>query len=172
MPSNRKTWISILIAAAIIVCVMALAAVGGTAYFIYRHVNAEFTNERTAEREFAAAGAKFEGQQPLIEVRLNEEPVIHRDQIPATASAGRKLQTLRVLAYDDRAGKLVRVAIPFWLLRVLPSRNLSFLNDQGIDVDIDSERVRLTIDDLERRGPGLVLAHEDRRGARVLVWTE
>jgi hypothetical protein len=172
MTSNRKTWISILIAAAIIVCVMALAVVGGTAYFIYRHVNAEFTNERIAEQEFAAAGAKFEGQQPLIEVRLNEEPVIHRDQIPATAAAGRKLETLRVLAYDDRAGKLVRVAIPFWLLRVLPSRNLSFLNDQGIDVDIDSDRVRLTIDDLERRGPGLVLAHKDRVGARVLVWTE
>jgi hypothetical protein len=172
MASSRKTWISVLIAAAIIVGVMALAVVGGTAYFIYRHVNAEFTSEQTAEQEFATARAKFEGQQPLIEVRMHDDPVIHRDQIPSTPASGRKLETLRVLAYDDRAGKLVRVAIPFWLLHVLPSRNLSFLNDQGIDVDIDSDRVRLTIDDLERRGPGLVLAHKDRVGARVLVWTE
>jgi hypothetical protein len=172
MASNRKTWISILIAAVIIAGVLTLAAVGGTAYFIYRHVHAEFTNQRVADQEFTSARARFEGQQPLIEIRIDDEPVVHRDLIPATIRPGTKLQALRVLAYDDRAGKLVRVSIPFWLLRMLPSRNLSFLNDQGIDVDIDSDRVRLTIDDLERRGPGLVLAHADRRGARVLVWTE
>ena len=172
MPSSRKTWISILIAAAIVVGALALTVVGGTAYFIYRHVHAEFTSEQSADREFETARARFEGQQPLIEVRIDDEPLVHRDQIPATAPPGRRLDSLRVLAYDDRAGKLVRVSIPFWLLRMLPTRNLSFLNDQGIDVDIDSERVRLTIEDLERRGPGLVLAHKDRVGARVLVWTE
>jgi hypothetical protein len=172
MSANRRTWISILIAAVVIVCLLAVAVVGGAAFFIYRHVNAEFTNEVSAEKEFAAARARFEGQQPLIEVRMNEDPLVHRDQIPAVARDDRHLESLRVLAYDDRAGKLVRVSIPFWLLRLLPTRHLSFLNDQGIDVDIDSERVRLTIDDLERRGPGLVLAHKDRHGARVLVWTE
>jgi hypothetical protein len=172
MAPSRKTWISILIAAVIIVCVMALAMVAGTTYFIYRHVHTEMTSERTAEQEFAAARARFEGQQPLIELRTDNDPVIHRDLIPTTPASARKLETLRVLAYDDRAGKLVRVAIPFWLLHVLPSRDLSFLNDQGIDVDIDSDRVRLTIDDLERRGPGLVLAHKDPVGARVMVWTE
>lgn len=172
MTSSRKTWISILLASVIIVCVMALTVVGGTAYFIYRHVQAEFTSENRADQEFATEGARFEGQQPLIELGMNDEPVVHRDQIPEAARASRRLETLRVLAYDDRAGKLVRVSVPFWLLRLLPSRNLSFLNDQGIDVDIDSDRVRLTIDDLERRGPGLVLAHTNRAGARVLVWTE
>jgi hypothetical protein len=62
------------------------------------------------------------------------------------------------------------VQIPFWLLRMLPSKNLSLLNDEGIDIDTD--RVRLTLDDLERRGPGLVLDTKDRRGSLVLVWTE
>jgi hypothetical protein len=64
------------------------------------------------------------------------------------------------------------VSIPFWLLRLLPGKNLSFLNDEGIDVDIDSARVQLTLDDLERRGPGLVLMHKDRSGSKVIVWTE
>jgi hypothetical protein len=173
MPTSRKTWISILIAAVIIVGVLALTVVGGTAFFIYRHVNAEFTNDQTAEQEFVSARERFSGQQPLIEIKRNEEPVVHRELIQGSgAAAARKLDTLRVLAYDDRAGKLVRVSIPFWLLRVLPTRNLSFLNDEGIDVDIDSDRVRLTIDDLDRRGPGLLLDHKDRRGSQVLVWTE
>jgi hypothetical protein len=173
MASNsRKTWISILIAAVIIVGVLALAVVGGTMFFIYRHVNAELTSERSADAEFVGARARFAGEPPLIEIRSDDEPVIHRDLIAAAPRSERSLIALRVLAYDERAGKLVRVSIPFWLLRMLPSRNLSFLNDQGIDVDIDSERVRLTIDDLERRGPGLLLDQKDRRGSHVLVWTE
>ena len=170
--SSRKTWISILIAAVIIVGVLALTVVGGTAFFIYRHVHSEFTSDQTAEQEFVSARARFSGQQPLIEVRRGDQPVVHRELIPQGSGAPRKIESLRVLAYDDTAGKLVRVSIPFWLLRMLPSKNLSFLNDEGIDVDIDSDQVRLTVDDLDRRGPGLLLDHKDRRGSQVLVWTE
>jgi hypothetical protein len=169
--SARKTWISILIASVIIVVLLALAVVGGTAFFIYRHVHAEFTNENAAEREFASARARFAAERPLIEIRKDEDPIVHRDLIPSTPSKHR-LESLRVLAYDDHAGKLVRVSIPFWLLRMMPARHLSFLNDEGIDVDIDAERVRLTIDDIERRGPGLILDEKDRRGSQVLVWAE
>lgn len=173
MSGNRKTWISILIAAVVIVGVLALAVVGGTAFFIYRHVQAEFINDQTAEQEFVSARARFGGQQALIEIKRGDEPIVHRDLInQSVAGNAHKLETLRVLAYDDTAGKLVRVSIPFWLLRMLPSRNLSFLNDEGIDVDIDTDRVRLTVDDLDRRGPGLLLDHKDRRGSQVLVWTE
>ena len=32
-----------------------------------------------------------------------------------------KLETLRILAYDTRANKLVNVAIPMWLLRMAPT---------------------------------------------------
>ncbi len=173
VPSSRKTWISILIAAFIVVGVAALTIVGGTAFFIYRHVQAEFTNDQTAEQEFLSARERLGGQQALIEIKRDDEPVVHRELIHAAGrQSARKLETLRVLAYADRAGKLVRVSIPFWLLRMLPSKNLSFLNDEGIDLDIDSDRVRLTIDDLDRRGPGLLLDHKDRRGSHVLVWTE
>jgi len=169
---SRQTWVSILIAAVIILGILGLSVVGGTALFVYRHVNSEFTGNKIAEQEFASARARFAGQQPLIEISQNEEPTIHRDQIPPAPRPGRPLESLRVLAYDEHAGKIVRVAIPFWLLRLVPSRHLSFLNDQGIDVDIDSDRVSLTLDDLDRRGPGLILDQRDHRGSRVLVWTE
>ena len=74
------------------------------------------------------------------------------------------------LAYDPDARKLVRVSIPFWLIRMAPSQHFSFLNDNGID--FDSDRVRLNYKDLERLGPGLILDQKDRRGSHVLVWTE
>ncbi len=99
-----------------------------------------------------------------------DEPRLHREALGAGGSPA-PLHTLRVLAYDSDAGKLVNVSIPFWLLRLAPSnKKLSFLSDNGIDFDTD--RVRLTLEDIERRGPGLMLDHKDRRGAQVLVWTE
>jgi nitrate reductase NapE component len=169
--STRRTWVSILIAAVIIVGVLAIAAVGGTAYFFYRHINASFTPPENADAEFAQARARFAGQQPLIEIRKDDEPILHREAAPKRGAARPRLVALRVLAYDTRARKLVRVTIPFWLLRLAPSgKKVSFLNDNGIDFDTD--RVQLTLEDLERRGPGLVLDQADRRGSQVLVWTE
>jgi hypothetical protein len=167
--STRKTWISVLIAAVIIVGVLAVSAVGGTAYFIYHHVHTQFTPTENADRQFAEARARFAGQRPLIEIRKDDEPIVNRDMIPKTMPAA-KLETLRVLAYDTRANKLVNVSIPMWLLRMAPSNKFSFMKDNGID--FDSDRVHITLDDVERRGPGLLLDQADRRGSQVLVWTE
>jgi hypothetical protein len=169
MSQNRKTWVSVLIASVIIVGILAVAAIGGTAYFIYRHVHAELTANENADAEFVEARKKFAGQQALIEIRKNDEPVLHREVIPESLPAA-KLDTLRVLAYDTHEGRLVRVSIPFWLLRLAPSNHMAFLRDTGID--FDSDRVHLTLQDLERRGPGLILDQADRRGSQVLVWTE
>lgn len=168
--STKRTWVSVVIAAVIIVGVLAVSAVGGTAYFIYRHVHTQFVPNDNAERQFADARAQFAGQRPLLELRKGtDEPILHRDLIPKDMPAS-KLDTLHVLAYDTRANKLVNVSIPMWLLRLAPSNKFSFMKDNGID--FDSDHLRLTMDDLERRGPGLLLDQADRRGSQVLVWTE
>jgi hypothetical protein len=167
--SSRKTWVSVLIAAVIIIGMLAITVVGGTAFFFYRHVNAQFTPIENAEQQFAETRARFAGQQPLIEIKKDDEPVVHHELVSAAHSSA-KLESLRVLAYDRRAGKLVRVSIPFWLIRMAPSQHFSFLNDNGID--FDSDRVRLNYQDLERLGPGLILDQKDRHGSHVLVWTE
>jgi type II secretory pathway pseudopilin PulG len=167
--SSRKTWVSVLIAAVIIIGMLAAAAVGGTAYFFYRHVHTEVTPNENAAQRFAEARARFAGQRPLIEIQKDDRALLHREVIPASGSST-KLVSLRVLAYDTHGSKLVNVSIPFWLIRMAPSHRFSFRDDMG--VDFDSERVHITIEDLERRGPGLVLDQADRRGSQVLVWTE
>jgi hypothetical protein len=167
--SNRKTWLSILIAAVIVVGMIALTIVGGTAYFFFHHINATFTAQENAEQQFADARARFAGRRPLIEIRHeDDEPIVHRELVEASHSTTR-LETLRVLAYDVHAEKLVRVSIPFWLIRLAPGKHFSF-RDNGFD--FDSDRVRLSYEDLERLGPGLILDTQDRRGSHVLVWTE
>ncbi|HXI26915.1 MAG TPA: hypothetical protein VNG89_00785 [Vicinamibacterales bacterium] len=167
--SSRRTWVSVLIAAVIVVGILAAAAVGGTAFFISRHVQTQVTPSENAEQRFLEARARFNGQRPLLELRRDDRPVVNRDVLSGPASTV-KLEALRVLAYDQHERKLVNVSIPFWLLRLAPSNKFSFLNDRGID--FDSDRIHLTIEDLERRGPGLILDQADRRGSQVLVWTE
>ena len=167
--SSRRTWVSVLIAAVIVVGILAAAAVGGAAFFISRHVQTQVTPSENAEQRFLEARARFNGQRPLLELRRDDRPVVNRDVLSGPASTV-KLEALRVLAYDQHERKLVNVSIPFWLLRLAPSNKFSFLNDRGID--FDSDRIHLTIEDLERRGPGLILDQADRRGSQVLVWTE
>ena len=63
--SGRKTWVSVLIAAVIIVGILAAAAVGGTAFFIYRHVQTQFTPSENAEQQFQNARARFPSRSPV-----------------------------------------------------------------------------------------------------------
>jgi len=37
---------------------------------------------------------------------------------------------------------------------------------------MDLEKLRLTVEDLERFGPTLILDHKDSDGARVLIWSQ
>ena len=104
---SRKTGISILIAAVIIVGMLAAAAVGGTAYFFYRHVHSQPVETADAAREFETARARFSGHPPLIEMRRGDEPLLHREFLKSEAPV-RPLDALRVLAYDPDSGKLVR----------------------------------------------------------------
>ena len=167
--STRKTWVSILIASVIIMGILALTVVGGTAFFFYHHINARFTPQEDAEQQFAEARERFSGRQPLIEMQKGDEPIVHRELVDRAHSSVR-LESLRVLAYDSRERKLVQVSIPFWLIRLAPGKRFSFLSDNGLD--FDSDRIRLSNEDLERLGPALILDQHDRRGSHVLVWTE
>jgi hypothetical protein len=164
MTSTKKTWISIIIAAVIVVGIMAMTVVGGTAYFIYSHIQTQLTSTDSAEEQFAQARARFAGQQPLVELR-DDEPVLHRN-----GSAPRQaLRALHALAYDPRAHKLVHIDVPMWLLRLVPSGNAIHISDLE---ELDEDRAHLTLDDLERHGPGLVLDVKRYRSGQVLVWTE
>jgi hypothetical protein len=166
MANTKKTWISILIAVIVIVVALGIALVGGSAYFISRHVRAQFVSTAGAEAQFASARQRFVGQTPLIEMRKGAEPLIHR---PAEDAHAAPIEVIHAIVYSPDSRKLVSVNLPLWLLRMAPGKRFSFLDD---NVDFDSGRVRLTLDDVERHGPGLILDQADRYGARVLVWAE
>ena len=166
MADKKKTWVSILVAGLIIVALSCLVAIGGSMYWVGRHVALEFTSN--GECQLEQQRERFAGQQALIELRGDPEaPTIHR-----RANAGiESPQTLRVLAFDPRTGKLLRVNVPLWLLRLVPSRRITVRDTMHISLDDD--RLDLTVQDLDRAGPGLILdARHLPGGTEALVWTE
>ena len=168
MDKRTKTWLSIVVAILAVMVMVGVAVVGGSVYFVYSHVRQVPAEEAQAGDRFAQAREKMANQRPLLEISDRDE-VVMRPAAEAPAG-GRTVETLRAMIYDPREGRIVDVDIPFWLLRIMPSGRFSFMDGNGID--FNSDRIRVTVEDLEKHGPGLVLDHRDRRGAQVLVWTE
>ena len=162
---TKRTWISILIATVIIIGVLAIAVVGGTAYFFYNHISARITPQASADQTFAQTRARFAGQQPLIELSRDDDPVVHHP-----SGTRREVHALHALVYDERSGKLTHVDVPGWLLQFMSAGGrLRIANMEGFG---DDETAKLTLEDLERHGPGLVMDVQRHRGSQLLVWTE
>ena len=161
----RKTWVSIVIAGMAIVFILVVAVIGGGAFWMRRHAHSEVTPPQVALAEIDKVHERFAGQLPLIELRIGDDPVVHR-----TPSAPRhEIQALHVIGFSSVSGKLSHVDLPGWLLRMMSAGGrFRIANLEMFDRDEDN---RLTLEDLERHGPGLVLDAE-RRGGRALVWIE
>ena len=163
MPTAKRTWLAVVGAAAIIIGAIAVLVVGGGAYIIYTHTAAQFVDTAGADAQFGAARARFAGQEPLIELRGVDTPVLHRHE----SAPRREVVALHVLSYDTRTRKLVHADIPGWLLRVVSAHGSIRLANLEM---FDDDRDRITLEDLERHGPGLIVDAQGR--SRVLVWTE
>ena len=164
--SRKRTWLSILLAMVAIAVVLCLALVGGTAYWLYSHVQTQELSSDSAAAEFSRQRARFAGQQPLVEMRPGAEPVVHR----AAPVRGGAVTTFHVLAYDPDDEQLIRTAVPMWLLKLAPKSSTSITSGDSVVFG----RLNLSMDDIARQGPGLVmdLADIPVRGVRLLIWTD
>ena len=166
MAGKVRTWVWIVVGIAVF-CVLALVAVvGGAFFYMSRHIETKSATPASAAREFEAVRSGFSGQKPLIELDRNGRFVRAHTDRPAPANAAVPDQ-LRILAFDPSDGRIVQVSVPFWLLRMKASNATIDLNGSKMDL----EDLRLTIHDLERQGPSLIVDHEARDGDRVLVWS-
>ena len=167
-PTNARTWRQIAIATIVLLAIAAIVIIGGATFYVYRHVRAEVVPADAAEARIASARARFGTQQALVRIDADGDAVVTGRE--NAAASHERLVTLRALAYDPDARRLVDVSIPFWLLRLAPGGRISLDADSGIK--FDAERLNLNVSALEALGPGLVLDHADGNGRKVLVWTE
>lgn len=167
MAGKVKTWVWVVVAVAV-VGVLALIAVAGVGfYFVTRHIETAEASPVAAAREFDSVKAGFVGQQPLIELDRDGEFVRAHTDRPVPAHT-RSPEDLHLLAFDPSDGRLVRFRIPFWLLRLKTGNATIDLNGNRMDL----EDLQLSVEDLERFGPALILDHQAPAGERILVWSK
>jgi uncharacterized membrane protein len=165
MAGKVKTWVWVVIG--LIVCailgVVAMAAAG--LWFVRSHVDIRPMTVSAATEDFQSIRQRFAAQKPLIE--LDEHGTFLRANTDRPAGTQRP-QTLNIMAFDPHDEKVVRMELPFWVLR-LKSGGARF-STGGRSVDL--ARMHLTVEDLERYGPILILDQKDTDGSRVLVWSQ
>ena len=164
-PKPKRTWIWIVAGVFAFLFVAGLGGAVFTAYWLSNRLEIVATQAPDAAKSFDEVRAKFPGQQPLLEFQDGGPRAVTNQ--PATASAV-KLTTLHILAFAADESRLVRVDVPFWLLR-MKSGPIAFSSYAS---GFDDERVRLRVEDIERRGPGIVLDVNERPEGRVLIWAE
>ncbi|MEO7273341.1 MAG: hypothetical protein ABIX28_21450 [Vicinamibacterales bacterium] len=167
MAGKVKTWVWIVLGVVIACVVTAVVVAGSAFYFLSKQFETHSATVSNANREFDSAKARFRGQQPLVELD-RDGGVTRANAGPAAAADMRIPEHVVVMAFDPDDERIVRVTLPFWLLR-LKSRHAS-INFNGKKMDL--EDLKLTVADLERYGPTLIIDQTSPDGTRVLVWSQ
>jgi hypothetical protein len=162
-----KTWVWVVVGVAVVGVLAVVALAGVAAYFVARHIETTETTVVNAEQEFDRIKSAFGNEEPLIELDSRGHFVKANTSRTSKGSA-KPPDELHLLAFDPADRRIVRFRIPFWLLRLKMGNATIDLNGNRMDL----EDLRLSVDDLERYGPTLIVDHRSPDGERVLVWSQ
>jgi hypothetical protein len=166
--AKKTSWAVIIVGISVFVLVVGVGLVAVVGYVIYQQFafQAKSATEVSADEEFAQIVATFDGQKPYLVIK-DGRPVVSDE--PA-ASPGKPVEALHIVVWDPDERKVVRLTMPFWLLRMTKGQPIKISpNDEPGG---EAMKLRITAEDLERRGPGLILNHKEASGERVLVWAQ
>jgi hypothetical protein len=162
-----KKWVPIIVGIVIFVVLVGAGLLGGLAYLLSQQMTIKEVPAAEGAAEFERVAASLAGQMPFIELPegdFNGRIQVHRElETKETGSVSR----IHMRAWSERDRKLVRADLPFWLLRLGGSHPVRFNSGPGSDIAL-----RITPEEIDRRGPGLILRHSNSRGEHVLIWTD
>ena len=167
MPGKVKTWVWVVLGIFVICVLCAVAMAGVGIYYFSQHVHTRAASAANAAHDFEQVKSRFAGQKPLIE--LDEHGRYLRSNTDRTPPPNANPpESINVMAFDPDEGRIVRVSIPFWVVRMKMHGTTIDLNGKHMNL----EDLRLTAEDLERYGPTLIIDHRNPTGERVLVWSQ
>jgi hypothetical protein len=160
-------WAQVLIGIAIVGVFLGIGAIIALTAWVSQNVVVNTSNVQQADDEFEKVRQRFKGQPPLLEMK-DGAPHYVGGRAEASPSQPRQLTTLHILAWDANDEKLATVSVPWWFLR-LKSGPIRF---SSYAAGFDDEGVKLTVEDIEKHGPGIILDATGRHSERVLLWAE
>jgi hypothetical protein len=161
--AGMRTWVKVSLGG-VALLVIGLAVLGGTAaYFVLRHMETKTSAEAEAVKAIEAVKARFGPRPPLIEI-VDPQRADVRINRPSDASPT-AVSTLHVINWKSETGELSSTDLPVWLMRF---SSVNILSQLGVA----PERFRLTVNDVQRYGPGIVIDYGSRGTSRILVWVD
>jgi len=163
---RRRRWLGWVL---VILASLAVLGIGLSGYLLSRWGEVRRVDAAAAGEAFRGARQLAGGGPAYVEVAPSGEVRVHRD---LEGEAPRPFATLHLLAWDPEAGKLLRIAFPRWFVRLKMNDtvNLGTITT-ALAGDWRHLDLRVSVRDLDRRGPGLVLDRQMDDGSRVLLWT-
>jgi hypothetical protein len=145
--------------------VAAVLGLGISGLLIWQATTVTQADPSQAAERFAAAHRTFPSQEPALEIDRSGRIIRRREPVRrgVTESASR----MHALVYHARSSNLIEVESPLWFVRLKGGAAQQVFDTAGVDL----EALGLTIQDLARSEPGLVLEHEDDKGDRIMIWT-
>ncbi len=158
-----RTWVKVTLGAVALIAIAFTALAGAGAYFVFRNMDKRTGPEREAVQAIEAVKARFGSRPPLIEV-VNPQRADIRINRRADGGAT-PVDTVHVINWKSETGEVVRFEVPLWLMRFSSVNILSRLG-------VTPAKFRLTVDDIQRYGPGIVVDYGSQGASRVLVWVD
>ena len=163
--AKARTWIIAILAIIgfFVVCLVVLAGAG--TMWMMRHINKTPSTATQAVRTFYQERSRFGDEKPLIGIDDVDNAAGVQKRIDAMPTSAVKPTEMAILVWDPDQERTVRIALPFWMLK---------LGKRKIDIGrnaFDFDRLRIDPNELERIGPKLIADIQRPGGERVLVWT-
>ena len=144
------------------------AVIAGTAFFATHH-RSERASGPQAEEEFQRLRARFPGQQPLLDMHDRRATA---NALPAHAP----IRSVHTMIFDTRGGeRLVNISVPYRFARLFKGGSgFSYLGELTFldDTEFDPEPIQLSLDQIERHGPGLLVDYRRPGGGQFIAWAE
>ena len=145
-------------------------AVGAAMLFYFAHHQSEHESAETAKVEFDQIRARFAGETPLLDMQQRRASV---DQYQQERSA--PLHTFHAIIFDTRGGeRIVRLKMPYHFARFIGRGGFRWLGQLTFldDTEFDPEPIQLSLDELARHGPGLLVDYRHASGGQFISWVE
>jgi hypothetical protein len=154
------------------VSVAGLVLAGAGFWFYVTHHESVPASAQLAAAEFARLRARFPDRRPLIDMSRREGA-----ESPGGLESSAPLHSFHTVVFDTRGGeRIVHMTAPYWFGRLFVDRSgqfrrlgkLTFLDD----TEFDPEAIRLSLRQLERQGPGLIVYVRHESGGQFIAWVE
>jgi hypothetical protein len=158
-----RRWVKVTLSIVALVALGMLALAGTGAYFVFRSLERRPATEAQTLNELEQVRARFGTRPPLVEIVDPRSGDVRINRLQSTD--GRRVSTIHVIAWKAADRELTRTHVPLWLMQFSSINLLSRLG-------LGPARLRLTVDDIQRYGQGIIVDFRGPGSDRALIWVD